>query len=56
MAVVEENTDIRVADYPRCQSWYQTMSSRDSIKATARSGDQHIKSFTDLAQRLAGRF
>ncbi|ARN73389.1 glutathione S-transferase family protein [Oceanicoccus sagamiensis] len=55
MPMVEQKVGINLAAYPLISRWYQAMSDRESVKATARTAEQHIESFNRLSDRLAAR-
>lgn len=55
MPMVEKKVGITLGAYPKTLRWYQAMCERESVKTTARTGQQHIDSFAALAQRMAAR-
>ncbi len=55
MPVVEKKVGVTLAAYPKIAHWYGVMAGRDSVKATEKTPEQHIESFSRLSDRLAAR-
>ena len=55
MPVVNNKVGINLSTYPRLSRWFQAMSARASVQATAKTAQQHIESFNRLSDRIAAR-